>query len=139
MQKESIDTIITVQCLCSIPTPELIIKDLFPLLKPGGQWLVYEHVKTKYQGDFVGYWQSESDSIQVVVASADRVAQRVSISCGRTSSAAAISRGRRMSGSFRLGSGRKWLSTRARRRGVMIRFRMLLGLLRRGGSCDEMH
>lgn len=57
MQKESIDTIITVQCLCSIPTPELIIKELFPLLKPGGRWLVYEHIKTKYLGDFVGYWQ----------------------------------------------------------------------------------
>lgn len=59
MQKESIDTIITVQCLCSIPTPETIIKELYPLLKPGGQWLVFEHIKTKYQGDFVAYWQSE--------------------------------------------------------------------------------
>lgn len=59
IEKESIDTIITVQCLCSIPTPEKIIKNLFPCLKPGGQWLVYEHVKTKYQGDFVGYWQSK--------------------------------------------------------------------------------
>jgi hypothetical protein len=48
-----------VQCLCSIPTPEKIIKELYPLLKPGGKWLVYEHVKTKYQGHFVGYWQSE--------------------------------------------------------------------------------
>jgi len=57
--KGSIDTIITVQCLCSIPTPEKIIKDLYPYLKPGGQWLVYEHVKTKYQSDIVGYWQSE--------------------------------------------------------------------------------
>jgi len=59
IQKESIDTIITVQCLCSIPTPELIIRELFPLLKPGGKWLVFEHVRTKYQGDFVGYWQSK--------------------------------------------------------------------------------
>jgi hypothetical protein len=59
MQKESIDTIMTVQCLCSIPTPELIIKELYPLLKPGGQWLVFEHIKTKHQGDFVGYWQSK--------------------------------------------------------------------------------
>ena len=56
LQPESIDTIITVQCLCSIPTPQLIIKNLYPLLKPGGQWLVYEHVRTKYQGDLVGYW-----------------------------------------------------------------------------------
>jgi ubiquinone/menaquinone biosynthesis C-methylase UbiE len=57
-QKNSIDTIVTVQCLCSIPTPELIIKELYPLLKSGGQWLVFEHIKTPYQGDFVGYWQS---------------------------------------------------------------------------------
>lgn len=59
VEKGSIDTIITVQCLCSIPTPEKIIKDLYPYLKPGGKWLMYEHVKTKYQGDFVGYWQSK--------------------------------------------------------------------------------
>lgn len=58
-QKESIDTIITVHCLCSIPTPELIIKELYPVLKPGGTWLVYEHIKTKYQSSFVGYWQSK--------------------------------------------------------------------------------
>lgn len=59
ISKGSIDTIITVQCLCSIPTPEKIIKDLYPYLKPGGRWLVYEHVRTKHQGDFVGYWQSK--------------------------------------------------------------------------------
>lgn len=63
MQKNSIDTIITVHCLCSIPTPETIIKELFPLLKPGGQWLVYEHVKTKYSGNFVEYWQSILPSV----------------------------------------------------------------------------
>ena len=60
LQKNSIDTIVTVQCLCSIPTPELIIKELYPLLKPGGQWLVYEHVKTKYTDDFVDTWSSMS-------------------------------------------------------------------------------
>ena len=57
-EKGSIDTIITVQCLCSIPTPEKIIKDLYPYLKAGGRWLVFEHVKTKHQDDFVAYWQS---------------------------------------------------------------------------------
>lgn len=61
IQKESIDTIITVQCLCSIPAPERIIKELYPLLKSGGKWLVYEHVRTKYQGDFVGYWQRKCE------------------------------------------------------------------------------
>jgi len=59
LDKESVDTIITVQCLCSIPTPELIIRELYPLLKPGGQWLVFEHIKTRYRGHFVDYHQSE--------------------------------------------------------------------------------
>lgn len=59
IDKGSIDTIITVQCLCSIPHPERIIKELYPLLKPGGVWLVYEHIKTKFQNHFVGPWQRE--------------------------------------------------------------------------------
>lgn len=57
LQPESVDTIITVQCLCSIPEPETNIGELYRLLKPGGIWLVYEHVKTSYQSSFVGYWQ----------------------------------------------------------------------------------
>lgn len=59
IERGSVDTIVTVQCLCSIPGPEGVIRDLYPLLKPGGKWLVYEHVKTKYQGDFVAFWQRE--------------------------------------------------------------------------------
>ncbi|KAK0774932.1 hypothetical protein LTR91_008391 [Friedmanniomyces endolithicus] len=59
----SVDTIITVQCLCSIPTPERIIKELYPLLKPGGKWLVYEHIRTKYQGDFVAHWQRAINTV----------------------------------------------------------------------------
>jgi SAM-dependent methyltransferase len=60
VQRGSVDTIVTVQCLCSIPGPERVIGDLYPLLKPGGKWLVYEHVRTKFQKDFVGGWQRES-------------------------------------------------------------------------------
>lgn len=66
IDQSSIDTIITVQCLCSIPTPQLIIKELYPLLKPGGTWLVYEHIRTKYTGHFVEYWQSKSSPIHHV-------------------------------------------------------------------------
>lgn len=62
----TIDTIITVQCLCSIPTPQIIIKELYPLLKPGGRWLVFEHIKTKYQGDFIYYWQGEFSIVQIL-------------------------------------------------------------------------
>lgn len=59
VQEGSVDTIVTVQCLCSIPGPERVIRDLYPLLREGGKWIVYEHVRTKYQGDFVGGWQRE--------------------------------------------------------------------------------
>lgn len=52
----SMDTIITVQCLCSIPTPERVINELAPLLKSGGKWLFFEHVRTKYQGQLVDRW-----------------------------------------------------------------------------------
>jgi SAM-dependent methyltransferase len=65
LQTESVDTVITVQCLCSIPTPEKIIKELYPFLKPGGKWLVYEHVRTKYQDHFVGPWQREFSPLNV--------------------------------------------------------------------------
>ena len=58
-QAETVDTIITVQCLCSIPTPQTVIAELYPLLKPGGRWLVFEHVKTKNEGSLVWYGQSE--------------------------------------------------------------------------------
>lgn len=58
IERASIDTICTIQCLCSVPGPDSIIRKLYPFLKPGGRWLVFEHIRTKYQGDFVGYWQS---------------------------------------------------------------------------------
>lgn len=57
IEKGSVDTIATIQCLCSVPGPEDIIKSLYPYLKPGGQWLVYEHVRTPHQHDFVATWQ----------------------------------------------------------------------------------
>ncbi|KAL1304193.1 hypothetical protein AAFC00_000616 [Neodothiora populina] len=63
IEKGSIDTICTVQCLCSVPGPQDIIRELYPYLKPGGKWLVYEHVQTKFRKDFVGYWQSLIDVI----------------------------------------------------------------------------
>ncbi|KAF2152240.1 S-adenosyl-L-methionine-dependent methyltransferase [Myriangium duriaei CBS 260.36] len=45
IEKGSVDTIITVHVLCSVgPQLEQITHDLYQYLKPGGQWLVYEHV-----------------------------------------------------------------------------------------------
>ncbi|UPL02362.1 hypothetical protein LCI18_013296 [Fusarium solani-melongenae] len=43
----SVDCIITIQCLCSIPEPEKNIRLLYDYLKPGGRWYVYEHVKSE--------------------------------------------------------------------------------------------
>ena len=108
LQKESIDTIITVHCLCSIPTPELIIRELYPLLKPGGQWLVFEHIKTHYQSDFVGYWQSKFRNIlhpsptQLLMSP-----QRASTLCGHISSMVATLRDQLMNGYNKPAPGKK--------------------------------
>jgi hypothetical protein len=53
----SIDCIVSILCLCSIPDQEQNIKALYKLLKPGGQWYVYEHVKVKRGGMLLGWYQ----------------------------------------------------------------------------------
>ncbi|KAH8911697.1 hypothetical protein BR93DRAFT_921676 [Coniochaeta sp. PMI_546] len=45
VQKGSVDAIVSILCLCSIPDPEHNIKELYSYLKPGGRWYVFEHVK----------------------------------------------------------------------------------------------
>jgi len=45
--KESFDTIVLVQVLCSIPRPKESIAYLTSLLKPGGQLLIFEHIASK--------------------------------------------------------------------------------------------
>jgi SAM-dependent methyltransferase len=63
LEEGSVDTIVTLQVLCSCPDPRGVIGALYPLLKKGGKWVVYEHVKTKYRDEFVGYfWQRRSES-----------------------------------------------------------------------------
>jgi len=58
----SIDTIVLVQVMCSIPTPKLMIQSMIKLLKPGGQLLLFEHVQsddpsTKFvQNMYMLYW-----------------------------------------------------------------------------------
>ncbi len=42
----SVDTVMSVQVLCSVPRPEVMVKAIYRLLKPGGQMIVYEHVKS---------------------------------------------------------------------------------------------
>jgi len=47
VKKDSVDSVVTILCLCSIPTPEYMIGELYQYIKEGGSWIVYEHVKTK--------------------------------------------------------------------------------------------
>jgi SAM-dependent methyltransferase len=60
IEKGSVDAIVTVLCLCSIPDPEKNIRELYTYLKPGGRWFVYEHVVThKPQGIWMRIYQSK--------------------------------------------------------------------------------
>jgi SAM-dependent methyltransferase len=56
--QEDVDTVVTIQCLCSIPRPQEMIDAISKYLKEGGQWIIYEHVVTK-QGGFIGAYQGE--------------------------------------------------------------------------------
>ncbi|KAI2640297.1 S-adenosyl-L-methionine-dependent methyltransferase [Xylaria nigripes] len=44
----SVDCIVSVLCLCSIPDQERHVRELYELLRPGGRWYVYEHVRCEY-------------------------------------------------------------------------------------------
>lgn len=54
----SVDSVVTVQCLCSIPQPQEMINALYGYVKEGGQWIVYEHVVT-HQGGLIALYQGE--------------------------------------------------------------------------------
>lgn len=47
IEKGSVDCIVTLLCLCSIPEPEENIRELYGYLKKGGRWYVFEHVVAK--------------------------------------------------------------------------------------------
>lgn len=49
----TVDTLMSVQVLCSVPQPDALAKDLYRFLKPGGQMIVYEHVKSE---DYVSHF-----------------------------------------------------------------------------------
>jgi len=40
---ESVDTVLSIQVLCSVDNPEAVIKELYRLLKPGGKFIFWEH------------------------------------------------------------------------------------------------
>ncbi|KAI5467178.1 S-adenosyl-L-methionine-dependent methyltransferase [Mariannaea sp. PMI_226] len=53
----SVDCIVTILCLCSIPEPEKNIRLLYDSLKKGGRWYVYEHVRTERGGYTMLFYQ----------------------------------------------------------------------------------
>lgn len=44
---ERFDTVLSIQVLCSVPDPDEMLRRLYALMRPGGQLIVYEHVKSK--------------------------------------------------------------------------------------------
>ncbi|KAK6950784.1 hypothetical protein Daesc_007309 [Daldinia eschscholtzii] len=48
VEKGSVDCIVSILCLCSIPDPEKNIGELYQYLKKGGRWYVYEHVRCEH-------------------------------------------------------------------------------------------
>jgi SAM-dependent methyltransferase len=63
----SVDCIVGVLCLCSIPDQEKNIHYLYNLLKPGGRWYVYEHVKATRGGLFMRLYQRKYPSLMMLV------------------------------------------------------------------------
>lgn len=60
IKPESIDTILDIQVLCSVPDPEAAAKAMYGMLKPGGKWIVYEHVRSR---DVVSRWVQSTFSL----------------------------------------------------------------------------
>ncbi|KAK7988676.1 hypothetical protein PG989_008991 [Apiospora arundinis] len=63
VEKGSVDCIVSILCLCSIPEPRDNIRELYSYLKKGGRWYVYEHVRRDegwgmraYQGFVNLFW-----------------------------------------------------------------------------------
>ncbi|KAI1501927.1 S-adenosyl-L-methionine-dependent methyltransferase [Biscogniauxia marginata] len=48
IEKGSVDCIVSILCLCSIPDPERNIRELYGYLREGGRWYVFEHVRCEY-------------------------------------------------------------------------------------------
>lgn len=46
----SVDTVLSLHVLCSVPDPTITVRHLYQYLKPGGKMIVCEHVQSK---DFV--------------------------------------------------------------------------------------
>ena len=63
VERGSVDCVVTVLCMCSIPDPQRIAKEVYGYLKPGGRWYVYEHVKVQNCGWWMQFYQCMSPSL----------------------------------------------------------------------------
>lgn len=63
---ESVDCIVSVLCLCSIPDPKRHIRELYELLRPGGRWYIYEHVRAEYSWYMQLYQRKSSPFIPLL-------------------------------------------------------------------------
>lgn len=67
VDKGSVDCVVSILCMCSIPEPAKHAEELFGYLKDGGRWFVYEHVrceseKMRESGLGMRMYQGEFDS-----------------------------------------------------------------------------
>lgn len=65
VRKETMDTIATIHVLCSVRSPQRSTKELFQYLKPGGRWLVYEHVEIKNKSKVAAAVQGGNNTTRV--------------------------------------------------------------------------
>jgi 2-polyprenyl-3-methyl-5-hydroxy-6-metoxy-1,4-benzoquinol methylase len=45
--EESLDTVLSIQVLCSVVDARTVMKEVWKLLKPGGSFIFWEHVRNK--------------------------------------------------------------------------------------------
>ncbi|EMR62265.1 putative methyltransferase type 11 protein [Eutypa lata UCREL1] len=45
--EESIDTVLSIQVMCAVGNPKLVMKEVYKLLKPGGRFIFWEHGSSK--------------------------------------------------------------------------------------------
>ncbi len=55
LSENTIDTVVSTWSMCSIPRPELALKEIFRVLKPAGKFIFIEHGKSP--GRFTAKWQ----------------------------------------------------------------------------------
>jgi SAM-dependent methyltransferase len=50
----SLDSIVSIQVLCSVKNPEAVMKEMYRLLKPGGRFIFWEHHANSNRWDRLG-------------------------------------------------------------------------------------